>query len=458
MLEANGAPEVDAREGAMEGVLLAAGELGYRETSVRSILERSGGHRVQFYKDFAGKEDCFAQAYATWIERLCVSLLEAAATAPGWEGGVRAAIARLFELVVARPAIARALLVEVQIAGEPALARHEAAVQRLAATVDGARAEIDPAEAPPEATGVFVVGGIESCAAEALTAGEPARVWDALPELMHLAAGSYFGKEAAEGAFERASVFLERERERWAVEADRGGAGGRPVTELRLISGAALAEPEASEAMSPLRLSPGRHGMPADLVRAHQRRRLLEAAAAALAEQGYGRLTAARVTELAHVSSRTFYQHFEDLWACVLAAYEEQAARLCDAIETAYAAPTKRGRGLNRAADQSSTAGAGIAAAIEFLAAEPDVARLLSAEPPPQIAALAGARRELIERLGAMLRSALAARDGATPLPGLERRLISAALAIVASRAAGGDPQRLRELEPELTELLLASL
>ena len=219
MLEANGAPEVDAREGAMEGVLLAAGELGYRETSVRSILERSGGHRVQFYRDFGSKEDCFAQAYAVWIERLCVSLLEAAAMTPGWEGGVRGAIARLFELVVARPAIARALLVEVQIAGEPALARHEAAVQRLAAAIDGARTEIDPAEAPPEATGVFVVGGIESCAAEALTAGEPARVWDALPELMHLAAGSYFGKEAAEGAFERASVFLERERERWAVEA-----------------------------------------------------------------------------------------------------------------------------------------------------------------------------------------------------------------------------------------------
>jgi len=228
------------------------------------------------------------------------------------------------------------------------------------------------------------------------------------------------------------------------------------VTELRLISGAALAEPEPAEAAPPPRLLPGRHGMPADLVRAHQRQRLLEAAAAALAEQGYGRLTAARVTELAHVSSRTFYQHFEDLWACVLAAYEEQAARLCDAIETAYT--TERGRGLNRIADQSSTAGAGIAAAIEFLAAEPDVARLLSAEPPPQIAALAAARRELIERLGAMLRKALADRDGATPLPGLERRLIGAALAIVSTRAASGDPQRLRDLEPELTELLLASL
>ncbi|MET0306884.1 MAG: TetR/AcrR family transcriptional regulator [Solirubrobacterales bacterium] len=213
-LAVKGGSERDVREGAMEGVLVACGELGFRETSVRSILDYSGGHRAQFYQHFASKEDCFAQAYAVWIERLCVSILEAAATTPGWEAGVREAIVRLFRFVTARPAIARALFVEVQIAGEPAMARHEAAVERLAAAIDSARADIDPNQAPPEATGVFVVGGIESCVAEALSAGDPDRVWEALPELMHFAAGSYFGKEEAEGAFERASILLEREKAR----------------------------------------------------------------------------------------------------------------------------------------------------------------------------------------------------------------------------------------------------
>ncbi|HET8861807.1 MAG TPA: TetR/AcrR family transcriptional regulator [Solirubrobacterales bacterium] len=222
-LAAKGGSERDVREGAMEGVLVACGELGFRETSVRSILEYSGGHRAQFYQHFESKEDCFAQAYAVWIERLCASVLEAAATTPGWEGGVREAIVRLFQFVTQRPAIGRALFVEVQIAGEPALARHEAAVERLAAAIDSARADIDPAEAPPEATGVFVVGGIESCVAEALGGGDPGRVWDALPELMHFAAGSYFGKEEAEGAFERASELLERERARLiGVEEEAG--------------------------------------------------------------------------------------------------------------------------------------------------------------------------------------------------------------------------------------------
>ncbi len=219
------------------------------------------------------------------------------------------------------------------------------------------------------------------------------------------------------------------------------------MTELRLIGGTALAEP--ADAAQPFRLPPGRHGMPADLVRAHQRQRMLEAATEALAEQGYGRLTAARVTELAGVSSRTFYQHFEDLWACVLAAYETEAGRLCRAAEDACTnlAP----------ADYRGRARAGIGAALGFLAAEPAVARLLSAEPPPQIVALAAARRELVERLGAMLRAVLEP-AGATLLPSLERRLIGAALALVCTRSAAGDPRPLRELEPELSELLLASL
>jgi AcrR family transcriptional regulator len=215
----NGIAADAAHEGAMEGMLLAAGEVGYRDASVRRLLEHSGGHRAQFYEHFQGKEDCFAQAYSAWIERLCVNVLEAAVAVPGWEAGVRAAIVRLFEFVSERPAIARALLLEVQIAGEPALAKHEAAIERLAAAIDSARNDIPPDEAPPEATGTFIVGGIEACACEALSAGEPARVWDALPELMHFAAGSYFGKEAAEAAFEAASVFLERERSRLTGKA-----------------------------------------------------------------------------------------------------------------------------------------------------------------------------------------------------------------------------------------------
>jgi AcrR family transcriptional regulator len=196
----------------MEGVLIASGELGYRQASVRAILEYSGGHRVQFYKDFSSKDDCFAQAYEAWIDRLGVTLLEAAIGAEGWEAGVRSALTALFHFVVERPAIARALFVEVQVAGGPAMAKHNEAMERLAAAIDAIRDEIDPAEAPPEATGLFVIGGIEACICEMLTAGDPNRIWDALPELMRLAVGSYLGKEAGEAAAERAHGAVVAER------------------------------------------------------------------------------------------------------------------------------------------------------------------------------------------------------------------------------------------------------
>ncbi len=125
---------------------------------------------------------------------------------------MRAGLVRLFEFVSERPTIARSLFIEVQVAGGGALAEHDRAVDRLAQALDSVRAEVDPEDAPPEATGLFVVGGIEACVCDVLAAGETTRIWNALPELMHMVAGSYLGKEAAEEAFEDAQVFLERDR------------------------------------------------------------------------------------------------------------------------------------------------------------------------------------------------------------------------------------------------------
>jgi AcrR family transcriptional regulator len=210
-------PDAAVREGEMEGALHVVGERGFREASVRAVLEYSGGHRKQFYEHFDSLEDCFQQAYATWIERLGVDLLEAAVSVNGWRAGVRAGLTRLFEFIGERPAIARALFVEVQVAGSEALAVHDGALERLAGALDSVRSQIDPDEEPPEPTGLFVIGGIEACICEVLSAGDANRVWDTMPELMHLAVGSYLGNDAAEEEFEVAKEMLEH---------DRAGLGG----------------------------------------------------------------------------------------------------------------------------------------------------------------------------------------------------------------------------------------
>lgn len=196
----------------MEGVLRAVGELGYRGASVRAVLEHSGGHRRQFYDHFDSLEDCFQQAYRTWIDRLGVELLEAAIAGGGWLESVRAGLVRLFQLVTERPEISRALFVEVHVAGGEAMAEHDAAIERLTLALDSVRGNLAEGEAPPETTGLFVIGGIEACVCDVLAGGETRRIWDALPELMHLTAGSYLGKEAADEAYEETRALLERER------------------------------------------------------------------------------------------------------------------------------------------------------------------------------------------------------------------------------------------------------
>jgi len=212
-------PDATVRDGEMEGALQVVGEVGYRAASVRAVLEYSGGHRRQFYEHFDSLEDCFAKAYEAWIERLGVELLEAAAAAPGWQSAVQAGLVRLFGFVTERPQIARALFVEAQVAGGTALAKHEEALERLAAALDSVRTEIEPGAEPPEATGLFVVGGIEACIGEVLADGNEKRIWDSLPELMHLAVGSYLGPEAAEEAFGEAKSLLQRDLARLRGES-----------------------------------------------------------------------------------------------------------------------------------------------------------------------------------------------------------------------------------------------
>jgi AcrR family transcriptional regulator len=141
----------------------------------------------------------------------------------------------------------------------------------------------------------------------------------------------------------------------------------------------------------PSRLPPGRHGIPANLVVEHQRRRLLAAMAEALAEHGYAGVTTTHVSERAGVSTSTFYRHFGNLWDCVLAAYVAAGDRLCAEIDAACAARGPRSAPLR----------VGIDAALALLAAEPPLARLLCAQAPREAIAVTAARRLLVSRRAA---------------------------------------------------------
>jgi AcrR family transcriptional regulator len=216
------------------------------------------------------------------------------------------------------------------------------------------------------------------------------------------------------------------------------------MTELHLVPSEPAAGPFSEGTPLPRRLPAGRHGIPANLVLEHQRRRLIAAMAAALAEHGYAGITTTQISELAGVSTGTFYKHFGNLWDCALAAYVVASDRLCAEIETACAARDPRTRPLT----------VGIEAALGFFATEPDLAQLLCAQAPFEASALAAARRILISRLATMLRRGRGpAVEGAQP-PSLDERLIDATLVFVGARISSEGSGELIGLAPELTLIL----
>lgn len=180
-----------------EAVLIASGELGYRNVTVHEVLARCGANRVQFYREFANKDACYAAAYGVAIERVCGAALAAAAAQPGWRTGLRAALAVLARDVAERPVWARGVLVEVHVAGGPAMEKRLEVIERLTRAIDSARRENESRHSPPPITAAFMVSAIEESVAMALVKGEPQRFAAALPQLAYLAVGPYFGDEAA---------------------------------------------------------------------------------------------------------------------------------------------------------------------------------------------------------------------------------------------------------------------
>jgi len=212
------------------------------------------------------------------------------------------------------------------------------------------------------------------------------------------------------------------------------------MTELRLVEPEADDGPFSAGTPLPLRLPRGRHGIPAGVVTEHQRLRLLAAMTAALGEYGYANVTATQVSELANVSTSTFYKHFGNLWDCLLAAYVAAADRLCTVIETRCAE-------LEPGADPVL---AGIEAGLGLFSAEPELGLLLSAQAPRESPAISAARRLLVSRLAEMLRRAGPEDDGGRRPVGLDERLIDASLtflhAQIARDATDGLPAHAAEL------------
>jgi len=181
----------------LEAMLATCGEKGYRRVAVQDVIESYGGNRVQFYRHFSSKADCYASAHEDEIKRLQARILAAASAEGGWRGALRAGLDEIGRYAEERPLVARGLLVEVHVAGGAALRSQAEVRDRLVAAIDAARREPGPRPSPPPITAQFMAGAVESTLTAALAAGDPAAFTAAVPELTHMIVSTYLGEEAA---------------------------------------------------------------------------------------------------------------------------------------------------------------------------------------------------------------------------------------------------------------------
>jgi AcrR family transcriptional regulator len=190
----------------------------------------------------------------------------------------------------------------------------------------------------------------------------------------------------------------------------------------------------------------GRHGLAPEAVAAHQRERILAAIATVLAERGYGGLTVEQVIDVAGVSRSTFYVHFENKQAAVLAAHELVFERFLAAVMAACLAE----------AEWPMKVKAALGAIVDFAASRPRQTQILSAGSLNSDAALAERVAGSHERLAALLTGVRPHSPNAERLPNrTEQFLVSAIASLLAGYLVRGETSELRSMQPELVELML---
>ncbi len=169
--------------------------------------------------------------------------------------------------------------------------------------------------------------------------------------------------------------------------------------------------------------------------------------AEAVGERGYTETTVRDVLERARMSRRTFYELFDNREECFLAAYDQARSELMVSLE--------RPRGPDEPWPEHVTLV--LRDLLEFLAADPDTARLLVVEPisvgPPGVARHEHTMHELAQRL---------ARSQTASSPELEgedlqlrcEASVGALHRVVHARIVQGRAEALPELAPELVSLM----
>lgn len=203
---------------------------------------------------------------------------------------------------------------------------------------------------------------------------------------------------------------------------------------------------ELSEAVALLTRADGRfpagvRTLPADLVRAIQRERLLAAMIKTVTEIGYNTLTVQNVLARAGISRPTFYEQFEDKEDCFLAAFDAAEARMQERLEAAVADAGPSWRERLRS---------GIAELLRFIVEEPEEARMVIVE--ARASSPAGLRRrdEMLDRYAACIDALIRNDLDQSPSAIAAAGVVGGIESVLYARLQKGETDQLDSLLPSL--------
>jgi AcrR family transcriptional regulator len=177
-----------------------------------------------------------------------------------------------------------------------------------------------------------------------------------------------------------------------------------------------------------------------------QRDRLLEAAIRVVAAKGFAATTIGDLTREAGISRTTFYELFDDKEACVLAAYDRAVDVLLRRIVAAYESEQR----------WPERARAGLAALLEALAEEPDLARLALVDIGAAGPAAQRRYRAALQRLTPLFDEGRDFAPGGRDLPANTSRMaIGGVTGLIADELRAG---RATQLPERLPDVLFATL
>lgn len=203
-----------------------------------------------------------------------------------------------------------------------------------------------------------------------------------------------------------------------------------------------------AKSAGPRRLPRGRHALAPEEVERDQRERLIAAVSGVVGEKGYEAMSVADVVKAAAVSRNAFYKSFKDKQDCFAAAHEQGHERLFGILTVPC---EDDGAGLEERVERS------LAAGLDALAAEPEIARMLFVEAPSAGEEMALRYHGWLKRYGTLLRAAAPnLPPQSIPAPEVEGVIVGGIASRVASEVLQGRAKKLRDLSAPLVEYVLA--